>query len=196
LRNITFRRRIMNKKYIRQLRKLGACQEAINWFSEQTTPTAAWKSCQRGDWLLWFVGKTSGKPGSESRRKLVICVCECARLSLKHIPVGEDRPRIAIETAERYARREKGFTIDMVREAGDAAHAADAAAAAAAAYAAYAAHAAAHAAYAAYAAASSAYAAAYAAAAAAAAAYAAAAAARADIFGQCANIVRKHYPAP
>jgi len=40
----------------------------------------------------------------ESRRAWVLAVCECARLSLVHIPEGEDRPRIAIEAAEAWAR--------------------------------------------------------------------------------------------
>ena len=122
--------------------------------------------------MLWLLGKVAGAPGSKSRKRLVLCCCEVARLALKYVPKGEHRPRIAIETAERHCRGEA--TLEEVRAA---------AAAAAAAYA--------------YAAA--AYAAAAAAAAYADAAYAAAyayAAARERVRKQSADIVRKHYVTP
>jgi hypothetical protein len=140
--------------------------------------------------MLWLLGRLSGKAGSVKRRKLVLCACECARLALKYVPPGEERPRLAIEAAEKWARRE-GPTLDDVHAAADAAADASAASATYAADAAYAAYAAADAAYAA-----AAYAADAADAAddAAAAAYAAAAAARAKTLSACADIVRKHYP--
>ncbi len=60
-----------------------------------------------------------------------MAACACARLSLVHVPSGEERPRIAIETAESWCRGEAN--IEQVREARR-----NAAAYAAAAYAAYA----------------------------------------------------------
>jgi hypothetical protein len=182
---------------------LHPCSDAAKWLAEQKTPAPAWKDCQRGDWMMWILGKLSGEPGSDARKKLVLCACECARLALPHVKAGELRPLKAIETAEAWARGEA--SLDDVREARKAAYAADAYADAAA-YAAYAADAAAYAAYAAYAAdaaaaaayaADAAAAAAYAAYAADAAAYAAAAyAARSKALATCAEIVRRHYPKP
>ncbi len=170
---------------IRNLQALGACDEAVEWAGKQESAATAWRDCQRGDWMLWLLGKLSGKPDSVKRRKLVLCACECARLSLKYVKRGEERPRIAIETAEKWARGD-GPTLDDVRAAADAAYADAAAAYAADAAAAYAA---ADAADAAYADADAAYAAANAA------AYAAAAdAARTKTLAVCADIVRKHYP--
>jgi hypothetical protein len=193
---------------------LDACKEAVEFAAKFPTLQAAWDACDRGDWLLWLLGRLSGPPGSESRRKLVLAACACARLALPHVKAGEDRPRLAIETAERWARQEDGVTLDMVRSAAayaaayaasDAAYAdayaASDAAAYADAYAAYAAGASANAAaYAANAAGASANAA-YAAADAAYAAYAAdhadaaayAAAARTKTLKDCAEIVRKMY---
>jgi hypothetical protein len=133
---------------------------------------AAWSACDRGDWMLWLLGRVSGAPESEDRKRLVLCACACARTALPFVRSGEERPLRCIETAERWARGEA--TIGEVREARRAA----AAAAAAAAYAADAADAA--------------DAAAYAAAAAAAAAYAADA--RSKALKACADIVRAHYP--
>ena len=163
-----------------------ACRDALAWAYSQPSANAAWNTCERGDWMLWVLGKLSGKPESASRKKLVLAACACARLALIHVPKGEDRPLIAIETAERYARG-KGPTLHDVKEAAYAAAATAASTAAAtdAATAAYAATAAAaYAAYAAYAAtaATTATAAAY------------AAYARTLTFKQCADIVRTHYP--
>jgi len=126
------------------LTELGACAEAVKWAGRKT-PKKAWETCKRGDWLLWIASKLD-----IDRKKLVLAACACARTALKYVPVGEDRPRIAIETAEAWTRGEA--TIEQVRTAAYAASAAaDAASAAAhaayaAARAAYAASAAAHAA--------------------------------------------------
>ena len=166
------------KTHTTYLKKLNACPEAVGWADQFPTLQDAWDNCDRGEWMLWLLGKQVGEPGTKSRKKLVLTACKCARLSLKYIPEDEKRPIKAIQTAEKYARGVKGITLQDVRSAA-AADAADAAA--------YAAHAAAYA-DAADAAAYAAHAAAYAYAA------AAAAAARKNALKECANIVRKDYP--
>jgi hypothetical protein len=167
--------------YINRIKRLGACEEAIKDAHEYETSQELWDKCERGDWLLWLIGKLSGKPESDSRRKLVLTACKCARLSLQYVKEGELRPLKAIETAEAWANKKDGVTLDDVRA--DAAYAAYAAAYAADA-AAYAADAAAYAAYAADAAAYAADAA----------AYAAYAAKKKEVLSDCANIVRQDYP--
>ena len=146
-----------------------ACPEAMAWLETQETPREAWDTCERPDWMIWLAVRRG-----IDRKVLVRIACDCARTALRFVPEGEDRPRLAIETTERWLIGEA--TIEEVRAARGAAYAAayaaDAADAAYAAYAAYAdaADAAAYAAYAAaYAAAAdaaayAAYAAAYAAA--------------------------------
>ncbi len=173
--------------WVNQLIGLGACHEAIEWARGYDTPGAAWAACERGDWMLWLYGRLAGPPWSDSRKPLVLACCECARLSLKYVPAGEDRPRVCIETVERWTRG------DATREDVCAAAAYASAAAAAAYAAAYASAAAAYASAAAAAAYASADAAAYAS------AYAsadAAADARMTTLKSCADIVRKHYPKP
>ena len=168
------------KQHIVYLKKLEACQEAIEYASQFKTLEEAWQKCERGDWMLWLAGRLSGNPGSDSRKKLVLAACACARLSLKYAKKGELRPLHAIETAEKWANGDTAITLGDVRKSADAA--------AAAAYAAYAAAYAAYAAYAADAADAAAYAT-YAA------TYAAAAgAARTETLKQCADIVRGFYP--
>ena len=153
--------------WIAELEKLNACGEALRWCETQESAQSAWLNCERGDWMLWLVGKLAGPPESDSRKALVLTACECARLALPYVRKGETRPLKAIEAAEAYARGDAEVTLQDVR----AAYAADDAAYAyAAAYA-------------------FAYAAAYATAAAAAAAYA-----HKSTLKDCADIVRKHYP--
>ena len=160
--------------------KHGPCNEAVAWIGKRT-PKQAWEQCPRGDWLLWIAARVG-----VDRKLIVRAACDCARTALKYVPRGEDRPRIAIETAERWC--DGTATIGEVRAAADAAYAAHAAhpdAAYAAAYATYAAYVA-----------DAAYAAAYATYAAYVvdAAYAAADAARSRALKRCAALVRKRIP--
>jgi hypothetical protein len=206
------------------LRALGACSESIALAKGggYATLDGAWAACDNPRWMLWYAGRMAGARGSLGRRKIVVVACEIARLVLPIFEAkrpDDKRPRVAIETAERYARGEDVSLADI-----RAAYAADVDAAYDAAYAAaYAAHDAAYdaayaaaddadvAAYAAYdaaadvaaaadvdAAADAAYAAAAAADVAAYAAYdaAAAAAARASVKVDILAIVRRHYPTP
>jgi len=92
-----------------------ACLEAAEWCKTQRSFASAWKNCKRGDWMLWILGRQAGEPESASRKRLVLCACALARTALKHVPAGEARPRLAIETAEKWARGEA--TIKQVRTA-------------------------------------------------------------------------------
>ncbi|WP_340641165.1 putative immunity protein, partial [Staphylococcus pseudintermedius] len=100
------------------LSKHNDCPEATEWVraSDKQTAREIWESCERGDWMLWIAARL------EIDRKLIVtAACLCARQSLVHVRPGEERPRIAIETAERWVRGEA--TIEEVREARSAAYA-------------------------------------------------------------------------
>ena len=140
----------------------------MDWLGDRDSDQM-WAECQRPDWLLWWAGQTV------PRRDLVLAACDCVETALQFVPADEDRPRLAIQTARRWANGEA--TLEEVAAAAHAANLAEYAAPLSARADAYAAHAAAHAAYAAeYAAPLSARADAYAAHAASRAAYAAEAA--------------------
>jgi hypothetical protein len=124
-----------NAKLKTWLKSLGACCASLEWVGNRALETA-WTECPRGDWLLWLAAKAG-----IDRKQLVMAACATAREALQFVPAGENRPRIAIETAEAWCRGEA--TIEQVREARLNAYAAAAAAADAAAYAADAADAAA-----------------------------------------------------
>jgi hypothetical protein len=86
----------------RALARLKPCPEAVTWARTQRSLKVAWAKCERGDWMLWFVGKTcAGKPWSDARKPLVVAACACARLALPY--TRDQRALAAIKVAERWA---------------------------------------------------------------------------------------------
>jgi len=154
----------MENNWISPIRRMGACRDALVWLEDYDSLAVTWEKCERGDWMLWLLGKLSGEPESDSRKKLVLASCQCARLALPYVKLGDERPLKAIETTEAWARGEGKVTLADVRNAADAAYAYAAAAAYANAAAAYANDAAYD------------------------------ATKRSDVLKQCADIVRKYYP--
>ena len=160
-----------------RIKHLSPCAEAVVWLQDWNIPQEAWDACERGDWMLWLLGKLSGPPESKSREKLVLASCGCARLVV-HLAASPN-VLMCIEAAERWANG-TGTLKDLIKARAAAYAAADADAA--------------------YAAATAAYTAVYTAAAAAdAATYAADAAdaaytARREILKKCAYVVRRFYP--
>jgi len=110
-----------SRKLSALLRKLGACKEARK-FAEMKTLTEAWSTCERGDWLLWIAARMVGQHGWPTHQQIVLAACTCAETALQYVSKGEDRPRIAIETARRWAIGEA--TLDEVRADAAAAYAA------------------------------------------------------------------------
>ena len=165
-----------------QLKKLGACSDAVEWVGNRTAQKA-WDECKKGNWMLWLINNSKLKVTLAIRKKLVLCACDIAETSLKYLPKDEKRPAEALRVARAWVKGEK--TIEEVKTAAKAANAANAANAAyAAANAVYAAAYAVNAAYATYAAN--------------AAAKAANAANAANAAANAANaaIVRKYFPKP
>lgn len=110
------------KQYIKLLKKLNACGEAIVWSKQFKTSQEAWDACERGDWMLWLLGKLCGGPGSKSRKRLVLTACKCARLAWEWMP---KESKAAIRTAENYANGKKGVELEDVKKAATAADYAD-----------------------------------------------------------------------
>ena len=133
-----------NKVFVRKLKKLEACTDAVEWVTEHGGAASdCWRDCQRGDWMAWLTVKTK----SITRRQLVGALADCAALSLKYFEAefpSDRRVRDCLEVCWSYSR---GSATDKeLAAAADAA--ASAAASAYAAYAAYADYASAAAAYA------------------------------------------------
>lgn len=68
-----------------KLRPLHACAESLQWAKGYTSATKAWRECQRGDCMLWLVGKQiTSPPWSDSRKPLLACCLDCAE-TVKHL---------------------------------------------------------------------------------------------------------------
>ena len=106
------------KQFAALLVELKACSEAREWASGKSL-AAVWKTCKRGDWLLWLCGKMADKPNWPTRKEVVLAACDCAKLSLKHVPAGEKRSRKCLETVRAWTSG--NATLYEVRAAADAA---------------------------------------------------------------------------
>jgi hypothetical protein len=86
-----------------------ACAQAIKWVRESKTGTFTelWNECERADWMLWILAKMAGQKGWPSKKTVVLCACDCAETALKFVPENENLPKIAIETARKWAAGEE-----------------------------------------------------------------------------------------
>ena len=110
------------------LSDISACTGARHWARERTA-AQAWSECTRPDWLLWWAAHTPANKHVD----IVRAACDCARLVLYLIPPEEDRPRLAIEAAERWSHAPNSDNLSVAWAAALAAGTADAADAAGAA---------------------------------------------------------------
>ena len=90
------------KEFSALLESLNACEEAREWAKGKSLATAL-RACKRADWMLWLLGMEVDKLGWLTHPQVVLLACTCAERALKHVPKGEDRPRLAIEAARRWA---------------------------------------------------------------------------------------------
>jgi hypothetical protein len=94
-----------------ELVRMDACPEAVEWAEKFGSDWfAAWASCPRADWLMWFASRVG-----VDLQSLVLAACACAETALVYVITREDRPRQAIEVARAWCRGEA--TITEVREA-------------------------------------------------------------------------------
>lgn len=89
---------------------IGACKEARDW-AENRTAKQAWGECDRPNWLQWWARRIGG----HSRVQFIRIACDCARLVL---PPGDDRSRLALEAAERWADNPTEDNRVAAKEAG------------------------------------------------------------------------------
>ena len=110
-----------SEQFSELLSNLGACSDARAWARGKDLHTV-WTTCERGDWLLWLCGKMVDQAGWPTRKELVLATCACAETVLPFVNVGDDRPRLAIETARAWTRGEA--SVEEVKAAANAAKAA------------------------------------------------------------------------
>lgn len=128
--------------WTRKFKVLGACDDAVAWAKNYDSLEAAWAACDRGDWMLWLVGRTSAsEPWSDARKPLVACCVEVAREVLPIYEAQYPDDSTVRDCLDLFARWASGEQIarDALVAARRKCYAADADAADAAADAAYAA---------------------------------------------------------
>ena len=102
------------------LNRINACSPAVAYVAERGSLTAAWASCERGDWMLWLLGKLTRRNvadpfGTEPHRKLVGCLTEIVTtLALPF--AGDKRVADCAAVRRRYAEGE-AVTRDEILEA-------------------------------------------------------------------------------
>ena len=103
-------------KFKDTLKKLDACNSAIEWVGEKTAQQS-WDQCKNGSWMLWLMkAKYKNKVPLAIRKKLVLCACDIAETVLKNVPKDEKRPAEAVRLARAWAKGEK-VTLDEVKHA-------------------------------------------------------------------------------
>ena len=72
---------MQNKDFLKHLKHLGACQDAVTWVKEHGgTSAECWRDCERGDWMAWLAAKDT----TIARPRLVGALADCAALALKY----------------------------------------------------------------------------------------------------------------
>ena len=66
-----------------------ACCDALAWAQTQESATAAWATCERGDWMLWILDKLCRS--GEQHKRIVLAARGCARLALKYVLKDKER---------------------------------------------------------------------------------------------------------
>ena len=109
-----------------QLKKLHACDEALQWASQFETFPEAWAACERGDWMLWIAGMMR-----IDSRKLTLAKGLIAQ-TVEHL-MTDERSKAAVKAAIDYGKGVIGDEeLAAAAAAADVAADADAAAAVAA----------------------------------------------------------------
>ena len=110
---------------LKSLRALNPCEDGLAFAEKHNSLQAAWDKCERGDWLMWLIGRIDrSEPWSEERKPLVACACECARDAWDLMPKASRDALIVLER----------WTVGKATKAGAAWAAAEAAWAAGAAW--------------------------------------------------------------
>jgi hypothetical protein len=84
------------------LRRINACDEAIEWCSTQPSRQAAWDACTNPDWILFALDKSGSLGPSECR----LLACAFARTALPYAGMTREVCERTITVAERHARGE------------------------------------------------------------------------------------------
>jgi len=95
-------------KFTEKLKELNACDEAVEWVHKRGL-YKAWKECERGDWMLWYISRNKKELGLEDMRIITKAKAKCASL-VRHLMQDARSKKaldIAIKFGEGIATREE-----------------------------------------------------------------------------------------
>ena len=73
-----------------KLKRLGACEEAVTFSKGFKSAQTAWDACERGDWMLWLIGrKITCAPWTDGRKKILACAMDCAETAKNLWPAAK-----------------------------------------------------------------------------------------------------------
>ena len=82
---------------------ISARDPVVEWARTQPDYATAWEACPDPEWLVWLVERLDPDP---RHVYLWLATCLIAERALRFVPVGEDRPRRAIECRRAWCRGE------------------------------------------------------------------------------------------
>ena len=86
-------------KFKKKLIEMYACSEAVKWVGDKSL-LESWNTCQRGDWMLWYVSKNKTALGLEDMRLIGKAKAKCASL-VRHL-MKDGRSLKALDVAIRF----------------------------------------------------------------------------------------------
>ena len=81
---------------------LSACKTAIDWVKGKGKSLAeAWRTCRRGDWMLWLAARYGDVP----QKTIVAIACDCAEPALAF--TSDPRPAECADIVRKYLKEPK-----------------------------------------------------------------------------------------
>jgi len=87
-------------KFQDNLIKIEACREAVKWVNGKGFKKS-WATCERGDWMAWYIGRNKDKFGLSDMRLITLAKVKTANL-VKHL-MKDKRSLKALKVAENFA---------------------------------------------------------------------------------------------
>lgn len=88
---------------VREFVRMSAPPDMTEWLKTQPDWETAWKTCKRGDILMWVAGNWAEERGSLSHKQHAGLAVRCARLVSHLIPENWDSPHRGLKLVEEYA---------------------------------------------------------------------------------------------
>lgn len=95
------------------IKKYDPCKKAVKWFNTQESNEKAWKTCHRGDWMLWIANRLC-----VDEKKLTLAADLCAN-TVRHL-MYDERSTNAVDSSIAYGRGE--ISKDELKDAADASY--------------------------------------------------------------------------